>query len=96
MVFVLFTGVDYHKHCATFAAGLLARETADAYVWLLKVFRKAFVKPPMMIVTDQDSSMKKAVNFVFPESKHRLCMWHITQKLEEKVYSLFLDSYICL
>nr|KAJ0213718.1 hypothetical protein LSAT_V11C400220150 [Lactuca sativa] len=94
MVFVHFTGVDYHKRCVTFAAGLLARETADAYVWLLEVFRKAFVKPPMMIVTDQDSSMKKVVNFVFPESKHRLCMWHITQKLEENVYSLFLDSYI--
>ncbi|XP_023754957.1 protein FAR1-RELATED SEQUENCE 5-like [Lactuca sativa] len=34
---------------------------------------------------DQDSSMKKAINFVFPESKHKLCMWHITQKLEEKI-----------
>nr|KAJ0198015.1 hypothetical protein LSAT_V11C700369650 [Lactuca sativa] len=39
----------------------------------------------MMIVTYQDSSMKKAINFVFPESKHRLCMWHITQKLEENI-----------
>ncbi|KAL7587541.1 hypothetical protein Lser_V15G38952 [Lactuca serriola] len=85
MVFFLFTGVDYHKHCVTFDAGLLAHETADAYVWLIEVFRKAFVKPPMMIVIDHDSSMKKAVNFVFPESKHRLCMWHITQKLEEKI-----------
>ncbi|XP_023759570.1 protein FAR1-RELATED SEQUENCE 5-like [Lactuca sativa] len=64
MVFVLFTGVDYHKHCVTFTAGLLAREIADAYVWLLEVFRKAFVKPPMMIVIDRDSSMKKAVNFI--------------------------------
>ncbi|CAI9290636.1 unnamed protein product [Lactuca saligna] len=78
MVFVLFTGVDYHKRCVTFATGLLARETADAYVCLLEVFHKSFVKPTMMIVTNQDSSMKKAVNFVFPESKHRLCMWHIT------------------
>nr|KAJ0208697.1 hypothetical protein LSAT_V11C400184990 [Lactuca sativa] len=83
--FVLFTGVDYHKRCVTFAADLLAHETVDANVWLLEVFRKAFVKLPMMIVTYQDSSMKKAVNFVFPESKHRLCMWHITQKLEEKI-----------
>ncbi|CAI9284586.1 unnamed protein product [Lactuca saligna] len=91
MVFVLFTGVDYHKRCVTFAADLLARETADAYVWLFEVFCKAFVKPPMMIVMDHDSSMKKAVNFVFPESKHRLCMWHITQKLEEK-FMMSFDS----
>ncbi|XP_023759727.1 protein FAR1-RELATED SEQUENCE 5-like [Lactuca sativa] len=85
MVFVLFTGVDYHKRCVTFVDGLLACEIADAYMWLLEVFCKAFVKPPMMIVTYQDSSMKKAINFVFPELKHRLCMWHITQKLEEKI-----------
>nr|KAJ0186182.1 hypothetical protein LSAT_V11C900487470 [Lactuca sativa] len=90
MVFVLFTGVDYHKRCVTFFAGLLACETTNAYVWLLEEFSKAFVNPPMMIVTDQDPSMKKAVNFVFPESKHKLCLWHITQKLEEKVYDLFL------
>nr|KAJ0211507.1 hypothetical protein LSAT_V11C400213550 [Lactuca sativa] len=85
MVFVLFTGVDCHKHCVTFAAGLLAREIADAYVWLLEVLRKAFFKPPMMIIIDQDSSMKKAINFVFPKLKHRLYMWHITHKLEEKI-----------
>nr|KAJ0200818.1 hypothetical protein LSAT_V11C600306120 [Lactuca sativa] len=65
---------------------LLARETTDAYVWLLEEFCKAFFKPPMMIVTDQDSSVKKVVNFIFPKSKHRLCMWHITQKLEEKIH----------
>nr|KAJ0197405.1 hypothetical protein LSAT_V11C700368450 [Lactuca sativa] len=68
--------VDYHKRCVSFGAGLLARETADGYVWLLEEFRKTFVKPPMMIVTNQDSSMKKY---------HSLCMWHITQKLEEKI-----------
>ncbi|XP_023733493.1 uncharacterized protein LOC111881310 [Lactuca sativa] len=91
MVFVLFTGVDCHKHCVTFAAGLLAREIADAYVWLLEVLRKAFFKPPMMIIIDQDSSMKKAINFVFPKLKHRLYMWHITHKLEEK-FMMSFDS----
>ena len=89
MVFVLFTGIDHHKRCVTFAAGLLSSETAEAYVWLLQQFRKAFVTQPMMIVTDQDSSMKKAVSLVFPESKHRLCMWHIIQKLEEKVHTSY-------
>nr|KAJ0214644.1 hypothetical protein LSAT_V11C400197300 [Lactuca sativa] len=32
-----------------------------------------------------DSSMKKVVKVFFTESKYRLCMWHITQKLEEKI-----------
>nr|GEX58484.1 hypothetical protein [Tanacetum cinerariifolium] len=35
--------------------------------------------------TDQDAALRNAVVIMFPESKHRLCMWHITQKLPGKV-----------
>nr|KAJ0200955.1 hypothetical protein LSAT_V11C600316690 [Lactuca sativa] len=33
---------------------------------------------------DQDPSLNKAVNEVFPMSSHRFCMWHITKKLSNK------------
>ncbi|GKD59928.1 FAR1 DNA binding domain, zinc finger, SWIM-type, MULE transposase domain containing protein, partial [Tanacetum coccineum] len=36
MVFVPFTGINHHNRCITFASGLLADETAGAYIWLLK------------------------------------------------------------
>nr|XP_043639916.1 protein FAR-RED IMPAIRED RESPONSE 1-like [Erigeron canadensis] len=38
-----------------------------------------------MVVTDQDPAMKKAIEAVLLESRHTLCMWHITQKLPSKV-----------
>ncbi|XP_022032054.1 protein FAR1-RELATED SEQUENCE 5-like [Helianthus annuus] len=42
-------------------------------------------KQPLMILTDQDCAMKQAVNNVFDKSIHRLCMWHITNKIPAKI-----------
>jgi hypothetical protein len=85
MMFVPFTGIDNHRKCVTFAAGLIGDETAETYTWLLNCFMKSFGKEPIMVVTDQDKSMEKAIKNVFKTAKHRLCMWHITQKLPKKV-----------
>ncbi|KAF5768338.1 putative MULE transposase domain, FHY3/FAR1 family [Helianthus annuus] len=43
MVFVPFTGIDNHHCNVIFGAALLASETADTYIWLLRVFLKAVV-----------------------------------------------------
>lgn len=86
MVFVPFTGVDHHKRCVTFGAGLLAHEDTDSYTWLFKTFLDAMGGcQPKVLITDQDPAMKLSVAEVFPETTHRLCMWHIMKKLREKV-----------
>ncbi|XP_042983224.1 protein FAR-RED IMPAIRED RESPONSE 1-like [Carya illinoinensis] len=36
------------------------------------------------IITDQDRAMKNAIAIVFPESRHRFCLWHILKKVLEK------------
>ena len=45
-------------------------------------------------MSDQDPAIKKAVDELLPLSSHRLCMWHITTKLPEKVYIPLLFSTI--
>ncbi|GJT54829.1 FAR1-related sequence 5-like protein isoform X1 [Tanacetum coccineum] len=85
MVFVPFTGIDNHHHCVTLAAALLSNETAESYDWLLRAFKKAFGREPMVVVTDQDLAMKIAVEKEFCNSRHRFCMWHIMEKLSTKV-----------
>ncbi|GJS18834.1 FAR1-related sequence 5-like protein [Tanacetum coccineum] len=40
---------------------------------------------PTLAVTDQDGALRNDILKVFTESHHRLCMWHITQKLPAKV-----------
>lgn len=85
MVFIPFTGVDNHKRCVTFGAGMLSKENVHSYEWLLNAFKKAFPRVPQVILTDQDPAMKIAIDRAFPQSRHRLCMWHIMEKVTSKV-----------
>lgn len=94
MIFVPFTGVDHHKKCTVFGAGLLHNETIESYSWLLRVFLKVHGKQPVLVLTDQDPAMKQAVELVLDKSVHRLCMWHILEKIPLKV--LFYLIYICV
>lgn len=93
MVFVPFTGIDNHRKSITFGVGLLSSETTDSYVWLLNSFLKAFGKQPSVVVTDEDAAMKIAIERVFTMSRHRLCMWHISQKLPSKVCIFYTIIY---
>ncbi|XP_052623644.1 protein FAR1-RELATED SEQUENCE 5-like [Lactuca sativa] len=85
MVFVLFTAIDHHKKSVTVGSGLLSNESLESYSWLLKAFLKTHGKEPTLVLTDQDAAIKQAVENVFHNSKHRLCMWHIMKKLKKKI-----------
>ena len=93
MILVPFTGIDNHNRCILFGVALLASEAAKRYTWLLKRFKKIFGHAPKVVVTDQDPAMKIAIEKIFPDSRHRLCMWHIMQKLSGKVLFLSLHTY---
>nr|GEW56450.1 hypothetical protein [Tanacetum cinerariifolium] len=89
--------IDNHRKCVMVAAGLLKNETKKSYIWLLKAFMKAFGKAPSIVVTDQDGAMRNAIEAEFGGSKHRLCMWHITQKLpDKKLNKIVWNMYIGL
>nr|GEW23537.1 hypothetical protein [Tanacetum cinerariifolium] len=92
IVFVPFMAIDNHRRSVTIGSGLLKKDTAKAYGWLLRAFKKAFVRPPNIVVTDQDGVMRLAVAVKFPESKHQLCMWHIMQKIPAKIVSRIYDD----
>ena len=40
---------------------------------------------PSAIITDQDKAMQKAIEVVFPNTRHRWCLWHIMKKIPEKL-----------
>ncbi|GJT54180.1 DNA-directed DNA polymerase [Tanacetum coccineum] len=92
MVFVPFTAIDNHRRSVTVGSGLLKKETAEAYGWLLRAFKKAFVRPPNIVVTDQDGAMRLAVAAEFPESKHRLCTLWLFRRDPQP--SLFLEAEV--
>ncbi|XP_076951095.1 protein FAR1-RELATED SEQUENCE 5-like [Bidens hawaiensis] len=85
MIFLPFTAIDNHCHNVTVGAGLLASETIESYTWLLQMLLKSFGSAPKAVVKDQDPTMKQAIASVFPNTRHRLCMWHIMKKVVDKV-----------
>jgi hypothetical protein len=86
MVFAPFTGVNHHLQSVFFGAAFLLNERTKSYEWLFRTFLQAMGgKALRLIITDEAASMRLAIKTVFPESIHRLCMWHIMEKVGEKV-----------
>nr|GEU34283.1 protein FAR1-related sequence 5-like [Tanacetum cinerariifolium] len=83
--FVPFIGIDHNQKCVTFGAALLSDETMKSFCWMVEAFLKMHKNQPPFAVTDQDGALRNAIVKMFHESHHRLCMWHITQKLPRKV-----------
>ncbi|XP_047949193.1 protein FAR1-RELATED SEQUENCE 5-like [Salvia hispanica] len=92
MIFAPFTGKDNHGRPVTFAAGLLSKENADSFSWLFKQFVKCMGVAPKLIVTDQDLGMKVAIAEVLLSTRHRWCMWHIMNKVADKLPKNMLGS----
>ncbi|KAM3228658.1 hypothetical protein ACQJBY_059959 [Aegilops geniculata] len=86
MIFAPFTGVNHHLQSVFFGAAFLVNEQTESYVWLFDTFLRAMGGvAPRLIISDEAVSMKNAIEEVFPSTVHRLCMWHIMEKLPEKI-----------
>ena len=86
MIFVPFIGVNHCLQSVFLGAAFLANEKIESYVWLFKTFLKAMGGVAChLIITDECASMKAAIDQILPETSHRLCMWHIMEKVPEKV-----------
>ncbi|KAK9672200.1 hypothetical protein RND81_12G083900 [Saponaria officinalis] len=86
MVFTPFTGIDNHKKSVTFSCALLSNEDEESFVWAFQKFMEAMRrKEPQLIITDQDPAIKNAVPAVFKTARHRFCMWHIMNKVADKI-----------
>ena len=49
-------------------------------MWMLRTFSMAMAqKHPVSVITDGDLAMQRAIGLVWPNSSHRLCIWHIEQ-----------------
>jgi zinc finger SWIM domain-containing protein 3 len=44
---------------------------------------------PSTIITDDDKAMGKAIAEVLPNTTHRLCLWHILQKVPEHLAHIY-------
>ncbi|KAL6562536.1 hypothetical protein OROGR_003543 [Orobanche gracilis] len=85
MPFAPFVGVNHHGHSILLGCGLISNENTETFTWLFRSWLTCMLNhAPKAIITDQDKAMQKAIEIVFPEARHRWCLWHIMKKLPEK------------
>ncbi|KAH9727253.1 protein FAR1-RELATED SEQUENCE [Citrus sinensis] len=99
MPFAPFVGVNHHGQSILLGCGLISHEDTETFTWLFDTWLSCMSWcPPLGIITDQDKAMKKAIQIVFPDTKHRWCLWHILKKMPEKLGSesmnAFFDGYV--
>lgn len=92
---VLFSRVNNHNQTIIFAAGFIANEVEETYVWLLKQFSNVMKrKSPDVVVIDGDMTMRNAIRRVFTIAHHQLCVWHLMHNVTSNVASTtFLKSF---
>ncbi|KAF2293169.1 hypothetical protein GH714_034208 [Hevea brasiliensis] len=87
---VSFIGVNHHGHSMPLGCGLLAGETTETYVWLLRAWLTCMLgRPPQAVITDQCRSLQTAVLDVLPRASHCLHLSHIMQRVPENLGDLF-------
>ncbi|XP_042504355.1 protein FAR1-RELATED SEQUENCE 5-like [Macadamia integrifolia] len=88
--FSLFLGINHHKQLVIFGAALLYDETTESFKWLFEAFIKAMSgKMPKTILIDQETAISNAVASVLPETRHRICVWHVFQNALKHLSQVF-------
>ncbi|KAA8539947.1 hypothetical protein F0562_026639 [Nyssa sinensis] len=72
MPFAPFVGVNHHGHSILLGCGLISNEDTDTFTWLFQTWLTCMSgRAPSGIITDQDKAMKKAIEKVLPNTRHR-------------------------
>ncbi|XP_038701861.1 protein FAR1-RELATED SEQUENCE 4-like [Tripterygium wilfordii] len=89
MPFAPFIDVNHHRHSILLGCGLISSEDTETFVWLFRTWLACMGDiAPHGIITDQVRAMKNVTEIVFPNTRHKLCLWHIMKKVPEKFGSL--------
>ena len=63
-----------------FGCTFLLDETDASFEWLFStVFKSMDNQPLKTFFSNQDQAMAKAIEKVFPNTSHQLCLWHISK-----------------
>ncbi|XP_057504767.1 protein FAR1-RELATED SEQUENCE 8-like [Actinidia eriantha] len=77
-----FVGVNHHGQSILLGCGLLADETLETYIWLLRAWLTCMLgRPPQTIITDHCKALQTAVAEIFPRAHHRLCLSNVIQSI---------------
>ncbi|KAI4333353.1 hypothetical protein L6164_018179 [Bauhinia variegata] len=81
-----FVGVNHHGQSVLLGCALLSNEDVETFTWLFKTWLACMSgRAPNAIITDQNEAIKRAIEVVLPEARHRWCLWHLMKRVPEKL-----------
>lgn len=84
-----FCGLNHHGQSLLMGCGLLAEETFETYLWLMRAWLTCMSgRPPQTIITDPCKSLQGAISEVFPRAHHCLYLPRVMQIIREKLEAL--------
>src|SRR6266498_3255231 len=99
IVLSLFVGVDNNYKTRVLAQVLTKYETQADYSWILQCILEATDNlSPIILFTDSDLEIVAAIQVVYPETRHLLCIYHIVEnvkkKAKSKLYGEMVKSFV--
>ena len=85
------TTIDHTGKTQVLAASLILHEDEESFTWVFKCFSESFQHPPVVVFTDSDPAMEKAIPLAWPEAVHLLCTFHLFKNFYENMRPLFVN-----
>ncbi|XP_058109541.1 protein FAR1-RELATED SEQUENCE 5-like [Magnolia sinica] len=83
--FAPFVGVNHHGQSVLLGCALLADKTISSFIWIFQTWVASMNgRYPISVITEHDRTIQAAVAEVFPETHHRLCMFHIQRNITKR------------
>ncbi|XP_015691387.1 protein FAR1-RELATED SEQUENCE 5-like [Oryza brachyantha] len=91
MPLVMFVGANHNMQSTLFGCALLRDEKIGSFEWLFETYKRCMgnCPEPRCFLTDQDLVMAVAVGRCFPNTKHRLCRWHVLNRHSDPLNIVF-------
>ncbi|XP_057747088.1 protein FAR-RED IMPAIRED RESPONSE 1-like [Arachis stenosperma] len=81
-----FVGVNHHGQSTLLGCTLIKNEDIQSFKWLFECWLRCMGgKAPKGILTDQCTSIQRAIELCMPTTIHRWCIWHIMKKIPSKL-----------
>jgi len=92
---VVLVAINHNLKTVTLGCALVVHETEASFISVLEHLVEAGDgQKPKIVVTDGDEAMANAMKVVFPEARHRLCLWHLMKNVQPNGGSQFASDFI--
>ncbi|KAJ3670236.1 hypothetical protein LUZ60_010560 [Juncus effusus] len=93
---VSFTGTNHHAQPVLLGSGFISGKTTGTFLWIFNTLLRCMdEKAPIALITEHNKELDLAVKKIFPEIKHRFCLFQILKDLPQKLQGVEnLDTFI--